>query len=361
MTGVASALLDGHGRNRISWQRALRAATTLMLTAALLWFGWHAFRWAVLDATWVAPDRQGCRPDGACWAFVGDHLPQFLFGMVPPAARWRAALVLILPVVVVLLMLAQPPGRSARLPVWLLLATPPISLVLLSGGLLGLAPVPSDQWGGLSLTVLVGSVSFAASLPLAIVLALARRSRLPVIRALATGFIELWRGLPLVGILFMAVILLPLFLPPGASLSRVAMAITALTAYSASYLAEVLRGGLQAIPPGQFRAARALGFGSWRAHVHIILPQALGMVVPGIVNTAIALFKDTTYVMIVGLFDFTNIVATALSDPKWMGSPLEGYLFIGLVYWLLCFGMSRFGRRIEQRTEAARGVQLGRA
>lgn len=319
------------------------------------WVAWHAVRWAVLDATFIAPDRAGCSPGGACWAFVLSRLDQFLFGFYPKDERWRAAFVLLLPAAVFLLAIARPfAGQSTAVGV-LVVATPLVSLAVLSGGFLGLPAVSPDKWGGLVLTVVVATTSFVLSLPLAVVLALARRSDMPVISILATGFIELWRGLPLVGILFMAVILLPLVLPPGTQVSRVGMAMTALTIYSAAYLAEVVRAGLQAVPAGQIRASRALGFGYWRTQYYVTLPQALGKVLPGVINAAIALVKDTSYVMIVGLFDFINIVTAALSDPRWIGSPTEAYVFVAAVYWVICFGLSRWGRSIEQRSARSRG------
>lgn len=331
-------------------------ALTLIITALAAWLAWHAIRWGVLNATLVAEDRSGCAPGGACWAFVVKRIDQFLFGFYPPGERWRPALVLLLPVAVFTLAVAGRFRRHEQIVGVALIVTPLISLMLLSGGMLGLKPVSPDKWGGLTLTVTIAATSFVASIPLAVLLALARRSELPVVSMLATGFIELWRGLPLVAILFMAVILLPLVLPPGVTVGRVETAMTALTIYSAAYLAEVVRGGLQAIPVGQTRAASALGFGYWRTQVYITLPQALGKVLPGIVNSAIALVKDTSYVMIVGLFDFINIVTAALSDPRWLGSPTEAYIFVAAVYWVVCFGLSRWGSSVEDRSAMARGL-----
>ncbi len=329
---------------------------TLAFSALAAWLGWLALKWGVLNATFIADERSGCAPQGACWAFVLKRLDQFLFGFYPPGERWRPALVLLLPMIVFAVAVAARFRHHTQIVGAAVVLTPVVSLVLLSGGVFGMTSVSTDRWGGLTLTVVIAMTSFVASMPLAILLALARRSEMPVISTLATGFIELWRGLPLVGILFMAVILLPLVLPPGFTLGRMETATTALTIYSAAYLAEVVRGGLQAVPLGQTRAARALGFGYWRMQTYIALPQALGKVLPGVVNSAIALLKDTSYIMIVGLFDFINIVTAALSDPKWLGSPTEGYVFVAAVYWLLCFGLSRWGRSIETRSARSRGL-----
>lgn len=334
------------------WQIAISLA--LMTIAAII--GWRILDWAVLNATWIAPDRAGCRVGGACWAFVIARIDQFMFGFYPSSERWRPALVLALPALIFVAATIRSFPRQQQLVGVALIALPFINFALLSGAPLGLPKVDSDRWGGLSLTWTIASTSFVASLPLALLLALGRRSELPLIRALATLFIELWRGLPLVAILFLAVILLPLALPPGVTLGRFEMATVALTVYTAAYLAEVVRGGLQAIPIGQSRAAKAIGFGYWRTQRYIMLPQAVGKVLPGVVNTAVALLKDTSYVMVVGLFDFINIVTASLSDPKWLGSPFEAYIFVGAVYWFLCFGLSRWGHSIEKRSAASRGL-----
>lgn len=342
-------------RNRYFATPGQTVLTLAFLTLAA-WLGWHAVRWGVLDATLVADNRSGCAAGGACWAFVANRLDQFLFGFFPPEERWRPAIVLILPVAVFTLAVTGRFRHHHQVVGAALIFTPLISLMLLSGGVFGLRPVPSDKWGGLTLTLVIATTSFVASMPFAVLLALARRSELPVVSALSTGFIELWRGLPLVAILFMAVILLPLVLPPGLTVGRVATAMTSLTIYSAAYLAEVVRGGLQAVPVSQKRAASALGFGYWRTQVYITLPQAMNKVLPGVVNSAIALVKDTSYVMIVGLFDFINIVTAALSDPKWLGSPTEAYIFVAAVYWVICFGLSRWGSNVENRSAAAHGL-----
>lgn len=315
--------------------------------------GSAAFEWAVLNATWDAVDRTGCAPGGACWAFVLQRLPQFIFGFYPEQERWRAEVVLLMPPILFLLALL-PRFAAQRMIFGLGLAGfPAFALVVLDGGLLGLPVVTTDRWGGLLLTVVVGVSAFVLSLPLGIALALARTSRLPALRLLATGFIEFWRGLPLVAILFMAVIMLPLFLPPGMGSTRLSLALVAITFYSASYLAEVVRGGLESVGRGQMEASSALAFGYWTTQRHVVMPQALRAVLPGIVNSAIALFKDTTYVMVVGLFDLLNIVTAGLSDPRWLGLATEGYVFVGVIFWTVCFGMSRISSRLERRAPSA--------
>lgn len=325
-----------------------------LVVAYVAWrIGSAAFEWAVLNATWDAADRSGCPPGGACWAFVLRRLPQFIFGFYPEQERWRAEVVLLAPPI--LFLIALLPRFPGQRPVFALgLAIFPVfALAVLDGGPLGLPVVATDRWGGLLLTVVVGVSAFVISLPLGVALALARTSDLPALRLLATGFIEFWRGLPLVAILFMAVIMLPLFLPPGMRSTRLSLALVAITLYSASYLAEVVRGGLESVGRGQIEASSALAFGYWTTQRHIVMPQALRAVLPGIVNSAIALFKDTTYVMVVGLFDLLNIVTAGLSDPRWLGLAAEGYVFVGVIFWVTCFGMSRISSRLERRALSA--------
>ncbi|WP_029030692.1 amino acid ABC transporter permease [Salinarimonas rosea] len=315
--------------------------------------------WALVDATWVAEDRAGCDPAGACWAFVVNRLPQFAFGFYPPEERWRAAVALAWPLVSLAIALGPGFRRRAAVVAAALAFYPPVAGLLLLGGLLGLPRVPTSQWGGMTMTVFVGTVAFVAAFPIGLGLALARRSSLPALRLLGTGFIEIWRGLPLIAVLFIAVVMVPLALPPGTELPRLVLALVGITLYTSSYLAEVFRGGLQSLGAGQGEAASALGFTYWSAQRYVVVPQALMAVVPGILNTVVALFKDTTYVLVVGLFDFLSIVSAAVADPRWLGLATEGYVFVGLVYWAFCFLLSRVSARIER--DIGRGRERGRS
>ncbi len=211
--------------------------------------------------------------------------------------------------------------------------------------------VPTSQWGGLMLTIVIAAVGIAGALPLGILLALGRRSDMPAIRVLSVTFIEFWRGVPLITVLFMSSVMLPLFLPEGMNLDKLLRAMLMVIFFEAAYIAEVVRGGLQAIPKGQYEAASAMGLGYWRMMGLVILPQALKLVIPGIVNTFIALFKDTSLVIIIGLFDFLNSIKRATADPAWLGMSTEGYVFAALVYWLFCFGMSRYSMHLERRLD----------
>jgi len=230
---------------------------------------------------------------------------------------------------------------------YLFIAYPIVAFVLLTGGAFGLAPVATDKWGGLMLTLVVACVGMAASIPIGVLLALGRRSDMPVIRVLCVMFIEFWRGIPLITVLFMASVMLPLFLPPGMTFDKLLRALIGVSLFAGAYMAEVVRGGLQAIPRGQYEAAQSLGLGYWQTMGTVILPQALRLVVPGIANVAIALFKDTTLVLIISLFDFLGMIQTSLTDPKWLGFAVEGYVFAAAVFWVFCFSMSRFSVGLE--------------
>ena len=310
-----------------------------------------AFSWLFLDADWLGESRADCRGEGACWVFVKARFSQFMYGFYPESERWRVNSAFLL-----LIGTAAPLfRRSFRLKRWivaiLLFVYPVIAWYLLVGGAFGLAVVETRLWGGLMLTLIIAGIGIVASLPLGILLALGRQSEMPVVRSLCIAFIELWRGVPLITVLFMASIMLPLFLPEGVNFDKLLRALIGVTLFQSAYMAEVVRGGLQAIPKGQYEAAAALGFGYWGTMGLIILPQALKHVIPGIVNTFIALFKDTTLVLIIGLFDLLGIVQAAATDPEWLGFAVEGYLFAGFGFWLFCFSMSRYSQLLERRLE----------
>ena len=308
-------------------------------------------RWAFLDATWSGDNREACQSDGACWVFIRVHFEQFMFGFYPDDQRWRvkAALVVLILGAAPLFVRAVPGKLKVRLGLGLLAVYPVIAFVLFKGGIPGLPEVETSRWGGLLLTLVIAGVGMTAALPLGVLLALGRRSQLPAIQTLCVTFIEFWRGVPLITVLFMSSVMLPLFLPAGVSFDKLLRALIGVTLFQGAYMAEVVRGGLQAIPKEQFEAAAALGLGYWKTMALIVLPQALKLVIPGIVNTFIALFKDTSLVLIIGLFDLMNIVHNATTNPAWLGFSTEGYVFAAAVYWLFCFGMSRYSQSLEQR------------
>ncbi|MEQ1888837.1 MAG: amino acid ABC transporter permease [Alphaproteobacteria bacterium] len=329
--------------------------TLLTLTGLyLLWIIVPPFiEWALLDAVWQGSGRDACLVEdaGACWAFVAAKFGQFLYGRYTIEERWRADLVFLIGALTAgLLMSGRVPGRRYVF-VFAVLIYPVLGYVLLTGGVFGLPAVETSLWGGLLLTFVVASVGMAVSFPLGILLALGRRSQMPVMRLLSILYIEAWRGVPLITVLFMASVMLPLFLPPGTNFDKLLRVLIGVALFSSAYMAEVVRGGLQAIARGQYEAASALGLGFWRLNLLIIMPQALRLVIPGIVNTFIGLFKDTTLVMIVGLFDFLGSVQVNFSDANWAApqTAASGYVFAALVFWIICFSMSRYSMRIESR------------
>lgn len=346
-------------RSLVAWARAnlfarpIDIVLTSGIALAAIILIWTVLPWAILDATWQGTSRADCRPDAACWAFIVSRSGQFIYGFYPSAERWRVNLVfLAFALALVVLLNHRLPGKQAAA-IFLILVFPVLAYVLLHGGIGGLPRVTTEKWGGLSLTVLLGVAGIVVSFPIAIILALGRQSEMPVLRWASISYIEVCRGLPLIAVLFMARILLPYAFPLGTEFDPLALAVVGIILFESAYLAEVFRGGLQAIPKGQIEAASAIGFGYWRTAIYITLPQMLRVVVPGIVNNAIALLKNTTLVVILGLFEVLNIVAAGAADPDWLGLHSEGYIFVGLVFWTLCFGMSRYSQRLERDLKSA--------
>ncbi len=322
--------------------------------------------WAVMNATWTGNAAKDCRmPDGsakegACWIFIRAWFSGFMYGLYPYDLRWRVDLA----AVIVLLMFA--PLAIKRFPfkthygVAVILLAPVVAYVLFRG-FIDFPPndplsnthpwrvVETHKWGGLSLTLLIASVGIIASLPLGILLALGRRSHMPIVSTFCVLFIELWRAVPLITVLFMSSVMLPLFLPVGVNFDKLLRALIGVTMFSAAYMAEVVRGGLQAIPKGQYEAAMALGLNYARMMALIVLPQALRYVIPSIVNTFIGLFKDTTLVAIIGMFDLLGAIQLGSADPKWLGFGMEGYAFAAVLYFAFCYSMSRYSQHLERK------------
>ena len=311
--------------------------------------------WAFLKADWVGDSRADCSREGACWVFIGERFGQFMYGFYPRPLRWRVDLTVLLAVVGAAPLFISAFRHKLRYGLAFLVAYPLLAYWLLHGGFLGLTSVPTSLWGGLMLTLVIAAVGIAGALPLGILLALGRRSDLPAIKVICVTIIEFWRGVPLITVLFMSSVMLPLFLPEGMNLDKLLRAMAMVILFEAAYIAEVVRGGLQAIPKGQYEAAQALGLGYWRMMGLVVLPQALKLVIPGIVNTFIALFKDTSLVIIIGLFDFLNSIKRATADPAWLGMSTEGYVFAAAVYWIFCFGISRYSLHLERKLETGRG------
>jgi len=344
----------------IGWLAWLRAnlfsslwsgIATLLVAALSLSLLIPFLDWALIEASWQGSDRSACSSEGACWVFIVQRLDQFLYGFYPEQETWRLDLSFML-VAVALLWLAIPRMPAKRyVQRFSLLILPIIVYLLLRGGVLALTPVETHLWGGFSLTLVIAAVGIMTSLPIGILLALGRRSELPMLRSVCVVYIELWRGVPLITVLFMASVMLPLFLPAQLEFDKLLRALIGITLFQSAYMAEVVRGGLQAIPRGQIEAAQSLGLNYWKTMRIIVLPQALKLMIPGIVNTFIALFKDTSLVLIIGLFDLLAIMQAASNDPQWIGYATEGYLFVGMLFWLFCFGMSRYSQYLERRLQ----------
>jgi general L-amino acid transport system permease protein len=311
------------------------------------------FRWMVTHATFWGEDRSACTGDGACWTFIRVRFPLFIYGQYPSAQYWRVDLMLVLLAAFCVPVLRDQVRHRWAWALALLLVFPVIAGVLLWGGVFGLAYVDTTLWGGLMLDVIVSFVVVAGSLPIGILLAFGRRSRLPIVRMLSVGYIEIWRGVPLLTVLFMSAVVFPLFLPEGVSIDRLIRAVAALVLFNAAYMAEVVRGGLQGVAAGQEEAAVSLGLHWGHVQAFVVLPQAMRIVVPGIINTVVDLFKDTTLVTIIGLFDLLGSVEQALKDPAWLGFATEGYVFSALMFFVCCFAMSAYGRSFERRLARA--------
>ncbi|HVO02181.1 MAG TPA: amino acid ABC transporter permease [Candidatus Cybelea sp.] len=351
-------------RGAIGWLRHnlfsswLNAFLTVAGMALIVIIVPPALNWLIFNATWTfppevqhldrAPNLQDCHPGGACWLFVEARFGQFVYGFYPAAERWRPDVVFVVTVACIYWLLAGWTPQKRRVAVFFFLIFPFLAFWLLYGGL-GLSIVETQNWGGFMMTLIIGVVGIIVSLPLGVLLALGRRSQLPVVHMLSVGFIEFVRGVPLITVLFMANVMLPLFLPPGVEFDILLRVLIGVILFSAAYVAEVVRGGLQAIPKGQYEGAMAMGLGYWQMMRLIILPQALRISIPALVNSFIGLFMDTTLVSMVGLYDFLNMVKAGFKDANWIGSDITGYVFCALVYWVCCFGMSRYSMHLEHK------------
>jgi general L-amino acid transport system permease protein len=326
---------------------------TILGVAFLAWVIPPLYGFLIGNAVFFAESGEACRFEnvGACWAYIGARMNFFVYGFYPIDEYWRPNLVFLFGGLL-LVPLLIPKAPFKRLNALLFFVVFPVFVyIILNGGTFGLQPVPTEQWGGLLVTLIISLVGIICSIPLGILLALGRQSKLPIIKTLSIMFIEFWRAVPLITVLFMASIMLPLFMPQGTSVDKLLRALVGVTLFFSAYMAEVVRGGLQAVGRGQYEAGQSLGLNYWQRMGFIVLPQALKHVIPGIVNTFIALFKDTSLVSIVGIFDLLNTVQAASSDMVWASptQPITGYLFAAGVYWLFCFSMSRYSLYMERR------------
>jgi general L-amino acid transport system permease protein len=338
---------------------------TIIAVLLIAWAVPHILNWLFFNAVWSGADRTACLTteqggqlpegwSGACWPFVSGRFGQFMFGRYPLEERWRPILTGIV-FVALLVPLLTPRVPFKRLNAILFFVVFPfVAFFLLVGGWFGLPYVETPLWGGLLVTLVLSYVGIVTSLPIGVLLALGRRSKMPVVKLLSVVFIEAVRGVPLVVVLFMASFMLPLFVPPGMTFDKFLRALIGVALFSSAYMAEVVRGGLQAIPKGQYEGADSLGLGYWQKMGLVVMPQALTLVIPGIVNSFISLFKDTTLVLIISMFDLLGVVKQNISgDPTWATpqTAKTGYVFAAAIFWVFCFGMSRYSMFMERRLD----------
>lgn len=352
-----------------AWARAnlfssvLSTAVTLALGYVILRVLFSLFEWGVVNAIWTVPYGangvadtgvcQNAKGVGACWAVLTDKYRLILFGRYPYEEQWRPAIVVLLFIGLYVVSAMRRFWRKELVLIWI--ATLAVVGMLMWGGIFGLRAVPNDSWGGLPLTLILATFGAAFSFPLAVLVALGRRStKLPAVKLLCVLYVELIRGVPLISVLFMASVMFPLFMPAGVNVDKLLRAQIAFILFSGAYLAEVVRGGLQALPKGQAEAADALGLSYWKKTGFIILPQALRLVIPPLVNTFIGFFKDTSLVLIIGLFDLLTMGKVALSDPPWQSFSTEVYIGLAVIYIAFCFAMSKYSRSLERDLNRSR-------
>jgi len=328
---------------------------TIILVGLALWWLPQLISWALVKAVYVPSftECQAARGIGACWGVITEKYRLILFGRYPFEEQWRPLIATGAMVAVLMASCVRAFWRPWLVLLWAAMLA--LFFGLMFGGFAGLQHVPTDRWGGLPLTVMLATLSIGLAFPLAVVVALGRRSKMPAIRTICVIYVELIRGVPLISVLFMASFMFPLFMPPGTSIDVLLRVLVGITLFSGAYMAEIVRGGLQAIPKGQQEAADTLGLSYWQAQRKVILPQALAMVVPGIMNNFIAIFKDTSLVTIVSLYELTGAMGLALnSDSDWRPFKIEAYFFIAAIYFAFCFSMSRYSLWIEKRLSASK-------
>ena len=358
----------------VGWLRANLFSSwlnTLVTVAVLVLLVWRILPpllgWALFNADFSGATGEECTAAGACWAWLDQRLSQFLYGFYPSGSRWRVnlAFILLIPAVAYVLFDKLPYVRYGRrfsiayvlIAAFLLIGGLPVrdETGEVVGSLFGIQSISTDRIGGFTLNLVAGLAGIVLSLPIGILLALGRRARLPVVRYASIAFIEVVRGVPLITLLFVAIIILELFLPPGVSLDQLIRVMVMITAFSSAYMAEVIRGGLQAIPGGQYEAAQAMGLSYWKTMRLVVLPQALKIAIPGIVNTFIGLFKDTTLVVTIGLFDILGQARLLQTNPEWIGKvDHETFLIAALFFFVICFSMSRYSINLERRLDTTR-------
>ena len=314
--------------------------------------------WFIIDANISGDTKEACTGSGACWTYIKIWLRRFVYGMYPNDLQWRINIAFILLIALAFVGYFATEKLKKFLTLYYVVIYPVIAFILIyyliSGGSFGLMWVETGAWGGLSLTFIVSFFCLIFCFPLGMFLALGRRSELPTLRYISIGFIEFWRGVPLITVLFMSSVMFPMFLPEDFFMDKLVRVIIAISLFEAAYVAEVIRGGLQALPRGQYDAAKSLGMGYWKMHILVILPQALKLVIPGIANTFLALVKDTPLIFVVGLLEIVGMLNLAKTNPKWLGFAMEGYVFAAIIFWIICYAMSKYSYNLEAKYKTER-------
>ena len=327
------------------------AVLTLLIIFAVIKSIPPFLSWFIFDATISGDTKEACTGTGACWTYIKIWLNRFIYGMYPNELQWRINLSFIALIGLAFVGLIPSEKIKKFLTLYYVVIYPIIAFVLIyyliSGGAFGLEWVETGAWGGLSLTFIVSFFCLIFCFPVGMFLALGRRSELPTVRYISVGFIEFWRGVPLITVLFMSSVMFPMFLPEDFFMDKLVRVIIAISLFEAAYVAEVIRGGLQALPRGQYDAAKSLGMGYWKMHIFVILPQALKLVIPGIANTFLALVKDTPLIFVVGLLEIVGMLNLAKTNPKWLGYAMEGYVFAAIIFWIICYAMSKYSYNLE--------------
>ena len=314
--------------------------------------------WFFIDANIAGDSKEACTGSGACWTYIKIWLRRFIYGMYPNELQWRINISFVLLIALAFVGYFATEKLKKFLTLYYVVIYPVIAFILIyyliSGGAFGLEWVETGAWGGFSLTFIVSLFCLIFCFPLGMFLALGRRSGFPTIRYISVGFIEFWRGVPLITVLFMSSVMFPMFLPEDFFMDKLVRVIIAISLFEAAYVAEVIRGGLQALPRGQYDAAKSLGMGYWKMHIFVILPQALKLVIPGIANTFLALVKDTPLIFVVGLLEIVGMLNLAKTNPKWLGYAMEGYVFAAIIFWIICYAMSRYSYNLELKYKTDR-------
>jgi len=314
--------------------------------------------WFIIDASFAGDSKDVCTGSGACWTYIKVWMRRFMYGMYPNAEQWRINISFIALAILGSAGYFATNKLKKYLTLYYVVIYPIIAFLfmyfLISGGAFGLNWVETGAWGGLSLTFIISFFCLIFCFPIGMAFALGRRSEFPLIRYVSVGFIEFWRGVPLITVLFMSAVMFPMFLPQDFFIDKLVRAIIAISLFEAAYVAEVIRGGLQALPRGQYEAAKSLGMGYWKMHIFVILPQALKLVIPGIANTFLALVKDTPLIFVVGLLEIVGMLNLAKTNPKWLGFAMEGYVFAAIIFWIICYAMSKYSYNLEQKYKTDR-------